>query len=111
MSSLSTHILDTALGRPAAEVTVSLEQDGVEGWRPLAQEKTDADGRINSFSPEPLTPGHYRLTAEIGDYFAADGRDALYVTAQIDFVIAQPGSHFHLPYLISPWSWSTYRGS
>lgn len=111
MSSLSTHILDTALGRPAAAVTVALEQNGVEGWRPLAQEKTDADGRIASFSAVPLTPGHYRLTAEIGDYFAADSRDALYVTAQIDFVIARPGSHFHLPFLISPWSWSTYRGS
>jgi 5-hydroxyisourate hydrolase len=51
------------------------------------------------------------LTAEIGDYFAAEGRDALYVSAQIDFVIGATGSHYHLPFLISPWSWSTYRGS
>lgn len=111
MSSLSTHILDTALGTPAAAVTVTLEQCSTQGWRRLTTAPTDEDGRIKSLGAEPLTPGHYRLTAEIGDYFAAGGRDALYVTAQIDFVIAQAGTHFHLPFLISPWSWSTYRGS
>ncbi|ARJ41023.1 hydroxyisourate hydrolase [Pantoea alhagi] len=111
MSAISTHILDTALGTPAAAVSVTLEQCSTEGWLTLTVAKTDADGRIKSLSAEPLTPGHYRLTAEIGDYFAGSGRDALYVSAQIDFVIAQAGSHYHLPFLISPWSWSTYRGS
>lgn len=111
MSSISTHILDTALGTPAAAVNVTLEQCSIEGWLRLTQAQTDADGRIKSLMTEPLTPGHYRLTAEIGDYFAGGGRDALYVSAQIDFVIAQAGSHYHLPFLISPWSWSTYRGS
>lgn len=111
MSSISTHILDTALGTPAAAVKVTLEQSSVQGWLKLTEAATDNDGRINSLRAEPLTPGHYRLTAEIGDYFATGGRDALYVTAQIDFVIAEAGTHFHLPFLISPWSWSTYRGS
>lgn len=111
MSSLSTHILDTALGKPATAVTVTLEQCSTQGWLKLTRAKTDEDGRIKSLVAEPLTPGHYRLTAEIGDYFANDGRDALYVSAQIDFVIAEAGTHFHLPFLISPWSWSTYRGS
>ncbi|MDO6409263.1 MAG: hydroxyisourate hydrolase [Pantoea sp.] len=111
MSTITTHILDTALGKPAIGVAVALEQDSPEGWLLLAQGHTDADGRIKDLTPEPLAPGHYRLVAEIGDYFAATGRDALYVSAQIDFVLGETGSHYHLPFLISPWSWSTYRGS
>lgn len=111
MSTITTHILDIALGKPAVGVAVSLEQNSTEGWLPLTVGKTDLDGRLKALTPEPLTPGHYRLVAEIGDYFAAAGRDALYVSAQIDFVIAEAGSHYHLPFLISPWSWSTYRGS
>lgn len=111
MSTITTHILDTALGKPAIGVAVSLEQNSSQGWLPVATGKTDIDGRIKDFIPEPLTPGHYRLIAEIGDYFAASGRDALYVSAQIDFVLPETGSHYHLPFLISPWSWSTYRGS
>ncbi|MFS2222231.1 hydroxyisourate hydrolase [Pantoea sp. B65] len=111
MSTISTHVLDTALGKPAGGVVIALEQDSTTGWLPVVKGQTDSDGRIKDFTTEPLTPGHYRLTAEIGDYFAISGRDALYVTAQIDFIIPATGSHYHLPFLISPWSWSTYRGS
>ena len=111
MSTITTHILDTALGKPAIGVAVSLELNSLAGWQLLVNGTTDSDGRISNLTPEPLVPGHYRLTAEIGTYFAAAGRDALYVSAQIDFMIAASGSHYHLPFLISPWSWSTYRGS
>ncbi len=111
MSTITTHVLDTALGQPATGVTISLEKNSCEGWLAVAENVTDADGRIKDLTPEPLVPGHYRLTAKIGDYFAASGRDALYVSAQIDFTIPETGSHYHLPFLISPWSWSTYRGS
>ncbi|WP_428943963.1 hydroxyisourate hydrolase [Pantoea sp. FN060301] len=111
MSTVSTHILDTALGIPAAGVVVSLSQQQDQGWLPVAQGLTDANGRIADLTPEPLPPGHYCLTAEIGDYFAAGGRDALYLSARIDFKLPESGSHYHLPFLISPWSWSTYRGS
>lgn len=111
MSTISTHVLDTALGRPATRVVIALEQSTPSGWLPIAQGITDEDGRIKDLTPEGITPGHYRLTAEIGDYFAASSREALYVSAQIDFLIRTTGSHYHLPFLISPWSWSTYRGS
>ncbi|WP_345830808.1 hydroxyisourate hydrolase [Erwinia sp. HDF1-3R] len=111
MSTISTHVLDIALGKPAAGVAIALEQQEQRGWRPIAQGHTDGDGRLKALTPNPLPPGRYRLTAEIGDYFAASGRDALYVSAQIDFVLPESGSHYHLPFLISPWSWSTYRGS
>lgn len=111
MSTISTHILDTALGQPAAGVAIRLEQKSADGWLPLAQGVTNADGRLGDLTPQPLAAGHYRLTAAIGDYFAADRREALYISAQIDFAIAAHGGHYHLPFLISPWSWSTYRGS
>ena len=60
----------------------------------------------------PLAPGHYRLSAEIGEWFTASGRETLYLSAQIDFAIREaPGGHYHLPFLIAPGGWSTYRGS
>lgn len=111
MSTITTHILDTALGKPAAGVMIVLEQVQAETWQLLASGVTNADGRLGELTPQPLAPGHYRLTAKIGDYFAADGRETLYVNVQIDFVIAASGNHYHLPFLITPWSWSTYRGS
>lgn len=111
MSSLSTHILDTALGKPASGVALRLEQQTAQGWETLCEALTDADGRYNAFTPAPLSAGRYRLTAEIGLYFAQTLRETLYPTAQIDFVVAADGGHYHLPFLISPWSWSTYRGS
>lgn len=111
MSQLSTHILDTALGKPAKDVLIRLEQQIAEQWEVIAQGVTDADGRLKDFTPAHLAVGRYRLTAEIGHYFAATQRETLYPTAQIDFVIMQNGGHYHLPFLISPWSWSTYRGS
>ncbi|MBX9445930.1 hydroxyisourate hydrolase [Dickeya chrysanthemi] len=110
MSTLSTHILDTALGRPAVGVDVVLERRVQDAWQPVAQRQTDNDGRITAFTPDPLPAGHYRLTADIGRWFAASQRDALYVSAQIDVRLGDAG-HYHLPFLISPWSWSTYRGS
>ena len=111
MSTITTHVLDTALGKPASQVSIALEQLTDEGWQLLSKGKTDHDGRLKTLTPEPIAPGHYRLTAEIGEYFAQSDRSSLYLTAQIDFVITQVGEHFHLPYLITPNSWSTYRGS
>lgn len=111
MSTISTHILDTALGKPAPGVAMLLEQHSAQGWVTCAQGVTDSDGRLKVLTPEPLAPGQYRLTAAIGEYFRAAGRETLYVSAQIDFVLTESASHYHLPFLISPWSWSTYRGS
>lgn len=111
MSTITTHILDTAVGKPATGVQITLEQNSGQGWLPIASGCTDDDGRIRDLAPAPLAAGHYRLVAEIGDYFAASGRETLYASAQIDFVLPEAGSHYHLPFLISPWSWSTYRGS
>lgn len=111
MNTITTHILDTALGVPAQGVTVRLEQYQAQRWRGLTERQTDQDGRIRDLTPTPLAGGHYRLTADIGAWFAAHQRDTLYVIAQIEFTLPNDGGHYHLPFLISPWSWSTYRGS
>lgn len=111
MNSVSTHILDTALGQPARGISLSLERYVSGDWQMLATGVTDDDGRCRELCVQPLASGRYRLSAEIGAYFARTGRDALYPGAQIDFVMAENGGHYHLPFLISPWSWSTYRGS
>ena len=103
MSTLSTHILDISTGRPAQGVKVVLEREGAL----IARGATDENGRIGE-----LAPGHYRLSAEIGEWFTASGRETLYLSAQIDFAIREAaGGHYHLPFLIAPGGWSTYRGS
>lgn len=108
MSTLSTHILDVSTGQPAQGVRVTLERDGAA----IAHGVTDEHGRISALNDGPLTVGNYRLTAGIGDWFAARGRETLYLSAQIDFVIREAADdHYHLPFLIAPGGWSTYRGS
>lgn len=111
MSHISTHILDTSLGKPAAEVTIRLEKQTDAGWVLVNETQTNVDGRIASMAAEPLAPGRYRLTAEIGQWFAHTERETLYPVAQIDVTLPASGEHYHLPFLIAPWGWSTYRGS
>lgn len=107
MNSLSTHILDISSGKPAQGVTVNL----LLGEQTVASGVTDANGRIGALSSS-LMPGHYRLVAQTGEWFAQRGVGTLFPCAQIDFVITQTaGEHFHLPFLIAPGGWSTYRGS
>lgn len=111
MSHISTHILDTSLGKPAAGVIIRLEQHTATGWQLVKAAETNADGRIGSMAEGELAPGRYRLTAEIGQWFVLSGRETLYPSAQIDVTLPRSGEHYHLPFLIAPWGWSTYRGS
>ena len=107
MNTLSTHILDISTGKPAQGVTVHLEREG----EIMASGVTNVQGRIAAFVPS-LPAGRYRLVAEIGAWFRETGRDTLYPCAQIDFVTGEAaGEHFHLPFVIAPGGWSTYRGS
>ncbi|MGI1277508.1 hydroxyisourate hydrolase [Klebsiella quasipneumoniae subsp. similipneumoniae] len=108
MSTLSTHILDISTGTPAEGVAVSLSREG----ETLANLVTNAQGRIATFSAAPLPAGRYCLTAETGAWFARAGRESVFTRAQIDFVIGEAAEdHLHLPFLIAPGGWSTYRGS
>lgn len=111
MNRLTTHVLDTSLGQPAAGVAILLERELDGHWQPLARGLTDGDGRLAPVIPEGIGAGHYRLSAALGEYFAASGRDTLYGNASIDFFIRTTDAHFHLPLLVSPFGWSTYRGS
>jgi 5-hydroxyisourate hydrolase len=111
-SPLTTHILDTARGTPAAGVPVQLEiQDG-EGWRELAKGATNADGRVAGLVAEGgLSEAVYRITFETAAYFAATGVSGFYPYAQVVFQVTDPASHHHVPLLLSPFGYSTYRGS
>lgn len=111
MTRITTHILDTSLGQPAANIRVWLERVEGQNITLLSETQTDADGRAAKLTPEPVASGHYRLCADIGAYFTATGRETLYHSAIIDVVIDGEQDHYHLPLLVSPYSYSTYRGS
>lgn len=113
MSGLSTHVLDTSRGRPAAGVPVKLERREGSGWQELCAAATDADGRVRSLLPagEALAAGEYRLTFALADWFAATGREAFYPEAAIAFRVTRPDEHHHVPLLLAPFGYSTYRGS
>lgn len=117
MAGLSTHVLDTMNGRPAAGVAITLERLLPEGGRErLNQAVTNADGRTDApLLTAPLQPGVYELRFDIGNYFRELGVDlpepAFLDVVPIRFGIAEPGGHYHVPLLASPWAYSTYRGS
>lgn len=111
MTKITTHILDTSLGQPAANVRVWLEKIDGQTVHLVSETHTDADGRAAKLTPMAVGSGHYRLCADIGGYFRATGRETLYCSAIVDVMIAGEQEHYHLPLLISPYSYSTYRGS
>lgn len=111
MSAVTTHVLDAARGRPAAGVAVTLEAASGPQWTQLAESTTNSDGRIGELGPQRLDPGEYRLTFATGDYFDALGTESFYPRVQINFRITDPEQHYHVPLLLSPFSYSTYRGS
>ncbi len=111
MNTLSTHVLDTMQGRPAAGMTVVLS--GPDGE--IARGITNADGRCPDLAQEALAPGRYALHFAVADYFRALGvelADPPFLDEVIvDFGIAADGGHYHVPLLVSPYAYSTYRGS
>ncbi|HJX29204.1 MAG TPA: hydroxyisourate hydrolase [Thermoanaerobaculia bacterium] len=113
MSGITTHVLDTSRGRPASGVPVLLEMRADEGWREIARAETDADGRVRDLLPPefPVAAGTWRLTFDVGTYFDAQGVESFYPEASIIFVIRDAGQHYHVPLLLSPYGYSTYRGS
>jgi 5-hydroxyisourate hydrolase len=112
MSGITTHVLDTARGRPAAGVPVLLEIYE-EGWREVGRARTDADGRARQLLPpeQPLRAGTWRLTFDLAAWFEAEGIEAFYPQASIVFLVRDASQHYHVPLLLSPYGYSTYRGS
>ena len=111
MSAVTTHVLDAAKGKPATGVGVRLEAADGDGWQHLADAVTDPDGRVRECGPQRLEAGDYRLTFATADYFEQLGVESFYPQVQITFRITDPEQHYHVPILLSPFAYSTYRGS
>lgn len=109
MSTLSTHVLDTALGRPAPGIRVTLERAGDV----VGSGVTDVDGRVRDLhkNTASLSEGSYRLTFHVADYFAKARRESFFTEIVVDFRIGGDAEHYHVPLLLSPFGYSTYRGS
>jgi 5-hydroxyisourate hydrolase len=115
MSAVTTHVLDTGSGRPAGGVRVRLEvcdDDARPGgsWRQLAASATDEDGRVRELGPERLEPGTYRLVFDTGAWYAARGVGAFHPEVTVAFNVSGE-EHLHVPLLLAPFAYSTYRGS
>ena len=110
---LSTHVLDATTGRPAAGVQVRLERGDDSGWVLAGAGQTDADGRLRLAAPgaADFDPGVYRITFGTGAYFTARGLASFYPEVTITFEITARDEHYHVPLLLSPFAYSTYRGS
>ena len=109
MSTISTHVLDTSLGKPAQGIRLELESGGAI----VGSGVTDADGRVPNLVPKSaaLEEGDYRLTFFVGDYFAGGARQSFYSQIVVNFRITANSEHYHVPLLLSPFGYSTYRGS
>ena len=112
MSQITTHVLDTSLGRPVGGVPVILEIQKAGGWQEISKGATDADGRLQHLlEPGALKVGIYRLTFETSVYFHARKIHGLYPQVTIVFQVADAKEHYHIPLLLSPYGYTTYRGS
>ena len=121
MSTISTHILDTSLGKPAAGVRVSLERVHAAGstaranaastTSTIAAASTDANGRIPTMGDSGIAPGTYNLRFDTAEYFSRAKRPVFYPEVVVTFRFEAADEHFHIPLLLSPFGYSTYRGS
>lgn len=114
MKGISTHVLDTTVGRPAEGVLIKLERNRPgEGWTLVAESVTDSSGRVGQLIPptDHLHLGVYRLRFDVETYFADQGLNAFFPEVSIQFEIRDDMSHYHVPLLLSPYGYTTYRGS
>ena len=111
-SQLTTHVLDTAIGKPGKDICIRLQLPVNGTWQTIAQGITNADGRVADLLPTQkiLTPGNYKLVFDTGGYFASQKTNGFYPEVEIQFIIKNE-THYHVPLLINPFGYSTYRGS
>ncbi|MEP6729849.1 MAG: hydroxyisourate hydrolase [bacterium] len=113
-TTISTHVLDTSLGMPAANIGVTLSRVGERGVAtPISTNVTNADGRVGAMAPSDgiVERGSYELRFDVAAYFAATSRNSFYTTVCINFEVSGEPQHYHVPLLLSPFGYSTYRGS
>jgi 5-hydroxyisourate hydrolase len=113
MSPITSHVLDTALGKPAADLALRLDVQRPDGsWQLLSERRTNRDGRVTDLlAGAALERARYRLTFDTGAYFASTGQPVFYPVVEIVFEIRVESDHYHIPLLLSPYGYSTYRGS
>ena len=110
-SHVTSHVLDASSGAPASGISVTLFEQGADGWEAIGWAVTDDGGRATSLGPEHLAAGIYQVQFDTGTYFAAQGLASFYPEVAITFEIAHADQHYHVPLLLSPFAYSTYRGS
>ena len=109
---ITTHVLDTAAGRPGAAIAIELERHDAGGWHQVGAGVTDGDGRLRTLTPAgPVAPGVYRIRFDTGGYFAGQHQTGFFPVVEIQFHVADGAQHYHVPLLLSPYGYSTYRGS
>lgn len=109
---ITTHVLDTSLGRPGKQIGVALERAEAGDWNVIGAGVTDDDGRLRTLTPPgPVDPGTYRIKFATAEYFAAIGVTGFFPIVEIQFTVVDGTQHYHVPLLLSPYAFSTYRGS
>lgn len=111
MSTISTHVLDTSRGRPGEGMVVRVERGATPPGQSIASGVTDRDGRVGEFASIDLEAGDYRLVFDTGGYFATTATETFFPTVEINFTISGESENYHVPLLLSPFAFSTYRGS
>lgn len=114
MSAITTHVLDLERGKPAAGVPVRLERLSPDrGWVRIGERATDADGRVRDLLADGVRPeaGRYRITFDTAAFFTARDVQSFYPEVSVTFEVRDPAQHYHVPLLLSPFGYSTYRGS
>lgn len=112
MSQVTTHVLDTSLGKPGQGISIKLQKPGADDWETIGEGRTDQDGRITDLLPDDqiLPRGTYRMWFDTGHYFQRQNKEAFYPEVIILFRIFDQ-SHYHVPLLLNPFGYTTYRGS
>ena len=109
---ITTHVLDTSTGRPGKGIAIELEREHRGVWNLIGGGITDDDGRLRTLTPAgPLPVATYRIRFQTGLYFAAQGTTGFFPVVEIQFAVTDENAHYHVPLLLSPYSYSTYRGS
>jgi 5-hydroxyisourate hydrolase len=113
MTPITTHVLDISRGRPGSGIHVELDTYDGGSWRRIGQGVTDDDGRLRTLTPEDFVPAarRYRLTFDTAAYFRALNTPFFYPRVVVEFIVAEGESHYHVPLLLSPFGYSTYRGT
>jgi 5-hydroxyisourate hydrolase len=109
---ITTHVLDTALGRPGKGIAIELEREDSGVWHLIGGGVTDDDGRLRTLTPAgPVQPATYRIRFQTAAYFAAQNTQGFFPVVEIQFTVVDGNAHYHVPLLLSPYGYSTYRGS